>query len=293
MISAGIDAGSRTIKVVLWDAAAGRILGAGIADQGVRQQALVAGLFQRVLRRAGVGRRRVGRVTATGWGRDGVAFADAAVTEITCQARGVRQLHPGARTVVDIGGQDCKFLRLDAEGAVQDFVMSDRCAAGTGRFLEVLAARLEIPLGRLGDPAARPAKPAAINSTCVVFAETEIIGLMAFGERPEAIAAGVRQAVARRIAAMAGRQVVRPVLFTGGVALVPGMARALAAALGHPVTVARRAQLTAALGAALFGVRPAPAPPAPKTPAKNRADKRSHPARQDPASDNGVDRAGG
>lgn len=256
MIAAGIDAGSRTIKVVLFNAGDRRILAAGVADQGVRQQARVAQLFDQVLGRAGISRSRVGSIVATGWGRDGVTFADAAVTEITCQARGVRHLHGRVRTVIDIGGQDSKVLRLDAGGVPRDFVMSDRCAAGTGRFLEVIAARLETPMSRLGALARRAARPAPINSMCVVFAETEIIGLLAAGEKPANIVAGVQRAIAARIASMAGSNIVAPVVFTGGVALVPGMARAIAAALGVPVRVARRAQLTGALGAALLAARP-------------------------------------
>jgi len=185
-----------------------------------------------------------------------VTFADTTITEITCHACGVHHGRPDARTIVDIGGQDSKVLRLDDGGKVRDFVMNDRCAAGTGRFLEVLATRLEVQLGDLGKLARRAKNPAAISSMCVVFAETEIIGLLASGENPANIVAGVQGSMATRIASMAGRCVPGPVLFTGGVALVPGMAKALEAALGCSVQVARQPQVTGALGAALLAARP-------------------------------------
>lgn len=255
MICAGIDAGSRTIKVVLVNGEDLSIMTAGVADQGLKQKALAAKLLDRVIKKAGVSRSRVKRITATGYGRDAITFADTTITEITCQARGVRHEHGYARTVIDIGGQDSKLLRLDADGKVRDFVMSDRCAAGTGRFLEMVAARLETPLVQFGKMAGRAAKPSAINSTCVVFAETEIIGLLASGENPANIMAGVQAAVSARIAAMAGHKICDPIVFTGGVALVPGMAKALASALGHSVHAACQAQLTCALGAALLSLQ--------------------------------------
>ena len=251
MICAGIDAGSRTLKVVLLDADPGRMIGRALADQTVHQNALAEAVFGRLLNEHSIARADVKRIVATGYGRSIVELADKTVTEITCHARGVSWLAPGARTVVDIGGQDSKVLRLAEDGAVQDFSMNDRCAAGTGRFIEVVAERLGVPLGDLGDLAARSRAPAPISNTCVVFAETEIIGLMASGTHAEDIVAGVQRSLAARIHAMAGRDVQEPVLFTGGVALVPGMAEALRDALGHAVTVCPHPQFTGALGAAL------------------------------------------
>jgi predicted CoA-substrate-specific enzyme activase len=133
--------------------------------------------------------------------------------------------------------------------------MNDRCAAGTGRFLEVVAERLKVKLENLGELAARSRQPAAISSMCVVFAETEIIGLLSSGAQPEDIVAGVQHAIATRVAAMAAGKVLPPVIFTGGVALVPGMAEALGTALGHPVQNAPNPQFTGALGAALIAGR--------------------------------------
>ncbi len=252
MIVAGIDAGSRAIKVVLYDTGAGAVAGRAACDQGVRQEERAARALDGLLAERGLARGDVARVIATGYGRAALDFADAAVTEITCHARGVRAVAPGARTAIDIGGQDSKVIWLDAGGSVRDFVMNDRCAAGTGRFLEVVAARLDAGVADLGAMAAGCAQPVPISSTCVVFAETEIVGLLASAADPRDIAAGVQKSVASRIAAMVGRRAVEPVVLTGGVALVPGMAAALATALGHPVALAPTPQFTGALGAALL-----------------------------------------
>jgi predicted CoA-substrate-specific enzyme activase len=252
MICAGFDAGSRTIKMVLLDGDSGDVLGRGLSDQGVEQSALAQSLFENVLKGAGVARQDVRRVIATGYGRSAVDFADTTITEITCHARGVRHLVAGAATIVDIGGEDSKLIRLDGSGKVRDFAMNDRCAAGTGRFLEVVAARLATSLDDLGAMAARSGTPAAISSMCVVFAETEIIGLLAAHTPREDIAAGVQAAIAARVAGMAGRKVTAPVIFTGGVALVSGMKGALESVLEQPVEIAPDPQMTGALGAALL-----------------------------------------
>lgn len=254
MITAGIDAGSRTIKAVIMDGATGRTLGSGICDQGIHQGRLASSLLSSVLRGCGVARRAVRRIVATGYGREHVAEADATLTEITCHAAGVRHRDAAARTIIDIGGQDSKVIRLDAGGGVRDFAMNDRCAAGTGRFLEVVSGRFQVSVERGGTLALRGRRPAAISSTCVVFAETEIIGLMASGEKPENILAGVQRAIASRIASMAGRRLERPVVFTGGVARVPGMSRALEKALACRIRVARDPQFAGALGAAVLAL---------------------------------------
>jgi predicted CoA-substrate-specific enzyme activase len=257
MLTAGIDAGSRTIKAVLWDGETCAVLAQGILDQGVEQEALATRLLAGLLEARGLRRADVGRIVATGYGRNLLGFADTTVTEITCHARGVRQLAPGVRTVIDIGGQDSKLMRLNAQGGVRDFAMNDRCAAGTGRFLEVVAERLGVGMGALGDLAARSRAPASISSMCVVFAETEIVGLLASGASREDIVAGVQRSIAQRLASMAGRSVEEPVYFTGGVALVPGMTQALEHALGKRVFASPSPQFTGALGAALLAQEPA------------------------------------
>ena len=251
MLYAGIDAGSRAVKIVLTDGS-GRVLSRQIGDQGIEQEALARKLLELALEQAGRGRDDIARSIATGYGRNLISFADSTVTEITCHARGVRQVAAGAMTIVEIGGQDSKLIRLGESGAVRDFAMNDRCAAGTGRFLEVVAARLDVALDDLGRMAANSLKPAVISSMCVVFAETEIVGLLAAGTASADIVAGVQGSIARRVAAMAGRSVEDPVVFTGGVALVPGMSEAMGAALGCGVCNAPDPQYTGALGAALM-----------------------------------------
>jgi predicted CoA-substrate-specific enzyme activase len=254
MIVAGVDAGSRAIKAALMNGD-GEVLAKGVADQGVEQEALALGLVEGLLANQGMTRADLAQVVATGYGRNIVAFADRTVTEITCHARGVRHVAPDARTIIEIGGQDSKVIKLDGQGAVQDFMMNDRCAAGTGRFLEVVADRIDVSLESLGDLASRSESPAAISSMCVVFAETEIIGLLAAGAEPEDIVAGVQNAIAKRLSAMAGRRIDEPVVFTGGVALVSGMTEAVAAVLDRPVTVVSDPQFTGAIGAALLAAR--------------------------------------
>ncbi len=252
MITAGIDAGSRAIKIVLLDAEARTLRAAAEADTGLHQAQAVTALLEGLLAEQGLTAADLSAVVATGYGRKRIAQADVAITEITCHARGVHHLCPDARSVVEIGGQDSKLLRLDDDGRVQDFDMNDRCAAGTGRFLEMVAQRFEVGLAELGPMAAEATAPAAISSMCVVFAETEIIGLLAAGESPANIVAGVQAAIAGRVAGMAGRQLAGPVVFTGGVARVSGMQTALAEALGCAVQIPPRPELTGALGAALL-----------------------------------------
>jgi predicted CoA-substrate-specific enzyme activase len=251
-IAVGIDAGSRAIKIVMISAHSHEVIASSIVDQGVRGEQIARKQFEDMLDQNGLKRTDVKEIVATGYGRNAIDFADTTITEITCHARGVYHLLPEARTIVEIGGQDSKVLVLDAKGAVRDFAMNDRCAAGTGRFLEVVADRLDTKLDLLGEIAARSKKPAAISSMCIVFAETEIIGLMSSGTPPEDIVAGVQNSIASRVAALVGSKVVAPVAFTGGVAMVAGMDRALGKALGHDVTIPPQPQLTGALGAALL-----------------------------------------
>ncbi len=255
MISAGLDAGSRSTKVVLFDFEQSKILASAIADQGVEQGRLAADLFDRACRDAHLDRSAVGPIVATGYGRNAVRFAHTTITEITCHARGVHHLSPQTRTIIEIGGQDSKFISLEDGGRVRDFSMNDRCAAGSGRFLELVATRLGVDLATLGDLSRESRNAALISSMCVVFAETEIIGLLAEGVPSPDIAAGVQNAIALRVAALAGRTLAPPVCFTGGVALQSGMVRALETALSCHVQVSPLPQYTGALGAAILAGR--------------------------------------
>jgi predicted CoA-substrate-specific enzyme activase len=257
MIYAGMDIGSRTIKTALFDAKSQSIVACKLRDQGVDQQRLTRELFASALLESGFDGNSVARSVATGYGRNAIDFADTTITEITCHAAGVRHHHPDARTIVDIGGEDSKVIRLDDRGKVQDFAMNDRCAAGTGRFLEIVARRLEGDLVAVAEAAQDSRKPAAISSMCVVFAETEIVGLLASGASIPDIMAGVQKSIASRIVGMVGRHASGPFYFTGGVALVPGMVQALSNALGQDVMVSQNAQFTGALGAAIIASKQA------------------------------------
>jgi predicted CoA-substrate-specific enzyme activase len=257
MIVAGVDGGSRAVKTVLLDADSDLVLASGERDQSVRHEEVARELLAEVLNKKDRTLNDVARIVATGYTRNLLRFAHATVTEITCHAQGVRRQHPDARTIVEVGGQDSKLSRLNEDGSVRDFQMNDRCAAGTGRFLEMVSVRLETSLEQLGIMAAKAATSSAISSMCVVFAESEIIGLLASGVPPDEIAAGVQQSVATRVATLAGRSAIPPVYFTGGVARISGMDKALAEAFGQPVQVARDPHLTGALGAALIAARQA------------------------------------
>jgi predicted CoA-substrate-specific enzyme activase len=255
MICAGIDAGSRAIKIILMKAKGLKVIASEIIDQTIEQDKLIKQVFKKLLKKSGYQRKDVSKIVATGYGRNKVSLADTTITEITCHARGVHHLMPETKTVIEIGGQDSKLLRLSSDGNVRDFIMNDRCAAGTGRFLEVVAEKLGLSPKKLGEIAAKSRRPAAISSMCVVFAETEILGLMADGTRPEDIAAGVQTSIATRIFSMAGRLINPPIIFTGGVALISGMDKILESVLGQPISIAPKPQMTGALGAAILACR--------------------------------------
>ena len=194
----------------------------------------------------------------TGYGRIQAGFADETATEIACHARGVAALRPGVRTVVDIGGQDSKAILLEEDGRVRDFAMNDRCAAGSGRFLEVVARILGTDVDGLSDLARAAGAESEISSMCVVFAESEVIGMLARGFPRGDIAAGVVRSIARRAAGLAERVGVRPpVAFTGGVALNAAMAAALGRELRHRLVIPPDPRVTGALGAALIAARKA------------------------------------
>ncbi len=231
---------------MLWDGSS--VVGRGLVDAGLDVVDAARQALDQACTAAGA---RPESLCATGYGRAAVPGADHRITEITCHARGLAALLPQARSAIEIGGQDSKVLRFDARGQVADFAMNDRCAAGTGRFLEVIAARLDHDPAGFGHLASG-GTAVPISAMCVVFAESEIVGLVAGGTPPADIAAGVIAAIASRVAALAGRLLADPVALTGGVGLLPGMAEALARATGRPVLVAPHPQFTGALGAALI-----------------------------------------
>ncbi len=253
MLVCGVDLGARSAKVVLLDPAAPADFRHWIADTGHDPARTGHRLLDEALAATSSRPEDVACTIATGYGRAALPFASATLTEITCHARGVRHCFPNARTIVDIGGQDSKVIALDERGAVSDFAMNDRCAAGTGRFLEIVARILDLDLDQLGEVAAGAARPAAISSMCAVFAESEVVGLLARGTPRQEVLAGVHASIASRVATLASRMRVQPpAVFTGGVAKNAAMVRAVAAALSLELAVPPEPQVTGALGAALI-----------------------------------------
>jgi predicted CoA-substrate-specific enzyme activase len=250
MISVGIDIGSTATKAVVFKE---EILGKALVPTGwdPKEAGLLA--FREALRIAGIAEARVERIVGTGYGRISLPIFTSRVTEITCHARGAHHLHPCTRTVIDIGGQDCKVISLNADGSVADFIMNDKCAAGTGRFLQVMAGILDVSLDELGKLAA-DADPVLLSSMCTVFAESEIIGLLARGTGKESIAAGIIDTIAQRIHGLAGRvPLMEIVTFTGGIAQNGDICEKIAASLGARLHVPADPQFVGALGAALIG----------------------------------------
>jgi (R)-2-hydroxyacyl-CoA dehydratese activating ATPase len=251
-VVAGVDAGSRTLKIMLFDPAAGVVIDRAETGQGIRQAERARALYDSLLTRHGLSPDDVRDVVATGAGRSVLPFATRTAPEVECQARGVWHLVPGTRTVFDVGGQSGTCIRLDARGAVAAFSANNQCAAGTGRFLEIIAGKLEMTTGEMGQLALESTAPATLTSTCVVFAESEIAALLAGGMHEADIVAGILRVAAIRVAALGGPHIGEPVVFTGGAARVPGMAAALAGALGISTGTPPEPGYTCALGAALI-----------------------------------------
>lgn len=251
MLFAGIDVGSVAAKAVLWNAQQEKIVGHALLPTGwnVREAGLKA------LEQARGQLPQPERIVATGYGRVSLDFANKVVTEITCHAVGAHHLFPETGIVLDIGGQDSKVISLSAQGSVENFVMNDKCAAGTGRFLQVLLNILNLDFPAL-EEAAATGVPASISSQCAVFAETEIVGLLARGRPPCDLVAGVFKSIAQRMRALASRLPMHgQCTFTGGLAQSRTFARFLADELSLPVNVPDQPQLVGALGAAILASR--------------------------------------
>jgi len=247
---AGIDIGSTMTKVVIMNE---EIIASLVRVTTPEQRRLANKVMEEALERANFSFDEITYVVATGYGRINVAFADKQVTEISCHARGVASLIPTVRTIIDIGGQDCKGIKLSA-GKVVNFVMNDKCAAGTGRFLEITARALGVKLEEIGKLSLTSRKPVEISSTCTVFAEQEALTKLAEGIPLSDILAGLHQAIASRILTMVSRvRIEREVVVTGGGAKNVGLVRALESRLGFPVLIPPDPLLTGAIGAALLG----------------------------------------
>lgn len=248
---AGVDIGSLTAKaVILRD---GEVLGTSLVPTGHASRKSGRRALDIALEGAGLAEAGLDMIVATGYGRLAVDFTEEKVTEITCHARGAHHAIPEARTVIDLGGQDSKAIAIDDRGKVLDFVMNDKCAAGTGRFLEVMAHALEVKLDELGELSLKSEAPASISSVCTVFAESEVVSRVAEGASKVDIVAGIHQAIASRIYSMAVRiPVEQKMIMTGGVARNRGVLRALEKRFDSEILVPEMPQHTGALGAALI-----------------------------------------
>jgi (R)-2-hydroxyacyl-CoA dehydratese activating ATPase len=252
--AAGIDVGSTQTKAVLVDAsraiAARTLINTGANVKRAGQAALDA-----LLEQSGVPKSQVGFVVGTGYGRYKIEAGNAQVTEISCHARGAHLLFPGTRTVIDMGGQDTKAIKLSSDGDVLDFCMNDKCAAGTGRFLAGAADVLGLALDDIGALSLKGTQPIRLTSVCTVFVESDILGYVAQKKKVEDILAGVHQAIAARTIGLVRRVGMEAEFtFTGGVARNEGMVRALEQKLGAPLNVSPEAHFMGALGAALFAL---------------------------------------
>ena len=251
MITAGIDIGSISAKAAIMKEDV--LLGTKVISTGYQAELSGNKVFSEILSELGIARNMVERIVATGYGRKSMTAADKAITEIMCHAAGAHYLDPRIRSIIDIGGQDSKAIVMDDKGKVVNFVMNDKCAAGTGRFLEVMAGALEVDLNQFGDISLLADCPAKISSLCTVFAESEVISLIAKGEKRENIIAGIHDSICARVSAMMMRIGVRePVMITGGVAKNAGVVRALGKMIHTPIEVSPYAQENGAIGAALL-----------------------------------------
>jgi predicted CoA-substrate-specific enzyme activase len=251
---AGVDVGSTATKAIVLDAQ-GEITGTALCPTGANVVRAAERVFSEACRAAGVEEHEVAYVIGTGYGRYKVPFGHAQVTEISCHAKGAVHLFPGTRTIVDIGGQDTKGIKVGPGGDVVDFCMNDKCAAGTGRFLEASAAVLDLKLGEIGEVSLRSRAPLKITNVCTVFVESEIVSHLARGEAVEEILAGVHNAIAARSVALLRRVGIEPELtFTGGVSRNLGMIHALEERLEMKINVSELSQYVGALGAARFAL---------------------------------------
>jgi len=249
MITAGLDIGSRTIALVEWD---------GVKI--IRQEVVFTGQDPLANSHRLINGRKIDCLVSTGYGRHLAAehgIANEVITEIRAYAIGAHHLYPDVRTILDIGGQDSKVISVNSTGNVVKFEMNDRCAAGTGRFLENMALALDMKVDAIGPHAiAAGGQAIQISSMCTVFAESETVSLLGKGRKSQHIALGIHQAIVKRVAAMVRRVGLQPrLVFAGGVAQNPCMQMLLAEELGVPVTVPENPQTVGALGAAIYAMR--------------------------------------
>jgi predicted CoA-substrate-specific enzyme activase len=253
MLVAGIDIGSITTEALLFDKDKG-ILGYKIVQTGADSKKSAETALENVLAYPAKQSSDLSHIVATGCGRKRAVFAQQSITEITCIAKGVNYLFPDARTIIDIGGQDTKVIRIDKKGRVVEFEMNDKCAAGTGRFVEVMAKALDVDLDKIGDISLHHKKELTISSICTVFAESEVISLVSEGEEIEDILYGIHRAIADRTIGLINRLggAEEEIIMTGGVAKNIGVVKALENILGTQLKIYVEPQIVGALGAAIL-----------------------------------------
>ena len=252
MYTLGIDIGSSSSKAVILKDGAELVssavvqVGTGTSGPGRVMEAVFANID--------IKPEDINYTVATGYGRFSVENANKQISEITCHAKGIFYLVPTARTIIDIGGQDAKAIALNDKGNITQFYMNDKCAAGTGRFLDVMSRVLEIPLEKMGEAHFQATEWASVSSTCTVFAESEVISQLSKGLTRESIVAGVHKSVATKACSLVRRcgSIMNDVVMCGGVAQNPGAVDAIEKELGQKITVAPNPQITGALGAALL-----------------------------------------
>jgi len=248
---AGMDVGSTMTKAVILNDG---IIASIVGPTGPGQRRLANQVMEAALTKAALPFRAIRYIVATGYGRINVPFADKQFTEITCHAKAIHHLFPKARTVIDVGGQDAKAIKIDGHGKSVDFVMNDKCAAGSGRFIEVIADTLGVSLDDVGDLSLQSKHPARISNICTIWAQQEVAASLAQGVSVSDLLAGVHHSLADRIVRMVNRlRVEDTIVLTGGGAKNKGLLRALSERLGHEILVPEEPLITGALGAALLG----------------------------------------
>lgn len=230
------------------------IIASVIGPTGPEQRHLANKVMEEALRKAAIAFQKITYIISTGYGRINVPFSDRQFTEITCHAKGIVNLFPKAKTIIDIGGQDVKGIKIDATGKIIDFVMNDKCAAGSGRFIEMIADTIGVPLDKVGDLSLQSKNPATISNICTIWAQQEVAASLAEGVPVADLLAGVHQSLADRISRMVNRlKVEEVVVVTGGGGKNKGLVKALSEELGHEILVPEEPLITGALGAALIG----------------------------------------
>ncbi|KOM97872.1 2-hydroxyglutaryl-CoA dehydratase [Clostridium botulinum] len=251
MYTMGLDIGSTTSKGVITkdgkEIVASVLVPIGTGTSGPLK------LIKELKEKSNLTEKDIEKTVVTGYGRIQYKDADKQISELSCHAKGVAFLIPGARTIIDIGGQDAKAMKLNDKGKLINFIMNDKCAAGTGRFLDVMAGVLETDVSKLGEISEKSTKEVSISSTCTVFAESEVISHLSANAKKEDIVAGIHTSVVRRVSTLAMRVGIEDqVVMVGGVARNKGIVKAMEKELGHDIKVPELAQLTGALGAAIY-----------------------------------------